>query len=376
VFLPFIGSIAALVIVDPLSLFHKPWVREEYYIGDLRIQSAGIINTKEFDSIILGSSMASNFSIREASNVWDAKFVNLSAQGIWFFGRSLILNYSLKKKSLDNVIISLDGYANFGQENPKFPITTYDYLYNENPFDDIRVYTEPRYRKYIYCRSSIVPVSLRCESVKDLEHIADWPSMEEELQRFGGIGNWLGGGNVLQVRDALLKITRKIEKIKLGTIGKVNQDELRERKKEDRKSFDEYIFRYIQENPHTKFYLFFPPYSRLHSAILKQSGAIDFVLYLERVQYAVEKLEGIPNGLVFGFDDLDFLDDLGNYKDTGHYHPRYNSAMLKWMYQRQYQLTKKNVDSYLEAISQRANGYDLFSIGEKIKLEMVPAGSS
>lgn len=376
VFTPFIGSMVALLIVDPLSLFHKPWVRDEYYIGDLRIQAAGIINNTPFDSMILGSSMAANFSIREASNVWDATFVNLSAQGFWFSGRSLILSYSLKQKTLENVIISLDGYANFGQDNPKFPITKYEYLYNDNPFDDIRIYTESRYRKYIYCRSSMVPVSLRCESVKDLEHIAEWPFMEEELQRFGGIGNWLGGGNVSQVRNALLKITQNIEKIKLGVFGEIDQEELRERKKDDRKYFDEYIFRYIQENPNTKFYLFFPPYSRLRAAILKQSRAVDFELYLEQVRYAVAKLEGTPNGLVFGFDDLDFLDDLGNYKDTGHYHPRYNSKILTWMYQRQHQLTKKNVASYLQTISQRANRYNLFPIGEKIKLQMIPSGSS
>ena len=372
VFIPFSASIVAVSIADPLSLFHKPWTGDEYYIGDLRIQAAGIIRHKEFDSIILGSSMAANFSGKEASNIWDSRFVNLSAQGSWFSGRSHILKYALKKKPLENIIISLDGYEKVGKDNPKFLAENDSYLYNENPFDDIRIYLEPRYRQYMYCRSQMLPESFRCQSVKDIEHIAEWPSMAEELERFGGIENWGGGENAEQIRNALLKITQYLDKIQSGTFEKFNQEEFRKRQREDQESFNQYIFRYMTENPKTKFYLFFPPYSRFRFAMRKQSEALDFELYLERIRYAVEKVEGMPNGLVFGFDHLDFLDDLRNYKDSGHYHPRFNSEMLKWMHDRQHQLTKNNVVSYVQTISQRAKHYNLDPIAEKINLQISP----
>ncbi len=372
VFVPFSTCLVALCIADPLSIFHKPWTGDEYYIGGLRTQAAGIIRQKEFDSIILGSSMAANFSIKEASNIWDAHFVNLSAQGSWFPGRSHILKYALKKKNLKNIIISLDGYAKVGEVNPVMAVENYSYLYNGNPFDDIRVYLGPKYRKYIYCRSQMIPESFRCQSVKDLEHIAEWPSMEEELKKFGGVDNWLGQENVALIRKTLFKITQDIYEIRSGTFSEINQKELRKRKREDRDSFDRYIFRYLQENPDTNFFLFFPPYSRMRFALWKQSNGLDFELYLERIRYAVQKVEGTPNGFVFGFGHLDFLDDLKNYKDTSHYHPHYNSEMLKWMYDRQHILTKKNVVSYLQTISHRAKHYNLAPIAEKINLQIFP----
>ena len=347
VFIPLSTCLVALLLVDPLSLFHKPWLRDEYYIGDLRIQAAGIIRHTEFDSIILGSSMAANFSIQEASELWDANFVNLySASMGWLSERSIILNYALKKKQLQNVIISLDGYEGFGEYNPFYPITNWNFLYNENPFDEISLYLGSRFLKYTYCRSSYIPADLRCQSGKDLEHLAEWPTMVDDLKRFGGIDNWLGGIHEARVRNALSKIVRDIEDIQRGTIGQMNQKEYRKQINDEQRSFDQYLFRHIQENPETKFHLFFPPYSRMRYAMMKQRGTMDFELYLERIRYAVEKVEEIPNGAVFVFDHLDFLDDLRNYKDTGHYHPRYNSKMLKWMNQQQYQLTTKKVSLY------------------------------
>ena len=89
-------------------LFHKPWIHEKYYFKDMRRQAAGIINTHEFDSIILGTSMAQNFSSEEASTEFDANFVNLSIGGGYFSEREILLKYALDKKDIKNVIISLE----------------------------------------------------------------------------------------------------------------------------------------------------------------------------------------------------------------------------------------------------------------------------
>jgi len=73
-----IGFLIISWIVFPYRIFHKSFFRDNDYVKDLRIQAKGIIKTEDFDSIILGTSMAENFSPEEASRIFGGKFVNIS----------------------------------------------------------------------------------------------------------------------------------------------------------------------------------------------------------------------------------------------------------------------------------------------------------
>ena len=178
---------AALVVVDPLRLFHKPWVRDDYFISELRFQAAGIIRNAEFDSIILGTSMAANFSPREASQLWDEQFVNISPDGSWLSERSIILNFALANKRLKNIIISLDGSHEYGKFHPSFPITNYDYLYNESRMDDLKAYLNLKYAQYLLCRNIMISSDALCKKAKSLETVTEWSSSNTNSKRFGGL---------------------------------------------------------------------------------------------------------------------------------------------------------------------------------------------
>jgi len=83
-------------IFDPWQLFHKPWFRSTVFIENSRFQDAGIINSYDFDSIILGTSIAQNFSINEASRLFASRFVNLSIEAGLFSERAIILQRVLQ----------------------------------------------------------------------------------------------------------------------------------------------------------------------------------------------------------------------------------------------------------------------------------------
>lgn len=67
-----------------------------YY--SMREQAAGIINSFEFDSVILGTSMLENTSAREASQKIGGIFVNISLAGSSFYERAIVLKKVLQKK--------------------------------------------------------------------------------------------------------------------------------------------------------------------------------------------------------------------------------------------------------------------------------------
>ncbi|MWV61884.1 hypothetical protein DCO58_07180 [Helicobacter saguini] len=60
---------AWLYLYDPLQLFHKPFLRDETFLHDLRSQNRGIIENYDFNSVILGTSMLENTLPKDANEI-------------------------------------------------------------------------------------------------------------------------------------------------------------------------------------------------------------------------------------------------------------------------------------------------------------------
>jgi hypothetical protein len=139
-------------LVDPYRVFHEPWVRENYYSmdGGMRQAASGIINTETFDSIILGTSMAENFSGNEATEVFRHRFVNISLSGSKISERNVVLLYALRQKPIREVIFSLDG---FGIDSVRgTPMEPYIYLYDHSRINDLQIYASSlKPFRYAFC---------------------------------------------------------------------------------------------------------------------------------------------------------------------------------------------------------------------------------
>jgi hypothetical protein len=146
----------------------------------------------------------------------------------------------------------------------------------------------------------------------------------------------------------------------------VNRAEVHHKITMSKKVFNVYLLSHIAKHPEVEFYLFFPPYSRLNYAITRQSAPQDFEIYLETIKFVVRDSKQYNNVKIFGFEPNQFPDDIANYKDTKHYHPRFNSKMLAWMKSGDYQITTTNLDAYIKTISELAQKYDLNKIKSTI----------
>ncbi len=368
--LPLLVFVGINWLVDPYRIFHKPWVRDNYFPNDtgMRAEAAGIINTERFDSIILGTSMAENFSAQEASQIFGSSFVNISLGGSFISERSFVLNYALRKQALRNVIYSVDwGTLESGSITGRL-IEPYTYLYDQNPFNDLMIYvSNPKIFRYALCRNLVISSDRRCPNRRnDLETLVEWHSNWEHSKRFGGLDKWLEAKNNPQIIDALKSISQSIDLIETGQVHPVDWHNLELSKTKHQKVFEENLLRHAINHPDTGFYFFFPPYSRLNFAILKQSDPQRFEEYLGILRLVVNECAKYPNVKVFGFETEDFLDDIANYKDTSHYHQRINSEMLHWMKNGEHELTPENIEPYIQVITERAAAYPLKEIGTQI----------
>ncbi len=372
---PAVLFISVNLLVDPYRIFHAPWIREDYYGGNIRILASGIINTGAFDSIILGTSMAENFSPAEASRVFASRFVNISFSGSSAVERALVLNDALSKRKLTEVIYSLDDLAFDTDDLSKTPIAPYAYLYDDNPFNDLLIYaSDPKAFRYVLCRNVLISSDRFCPGTRDLEHLVEWYSDQEYSKRFGGLNKWLQAKNNAQIQGALKTIALSIHTLQSGKVQAIHWPEVALAGQKHEKIFRDDLLNIIVKHPTTQFYLFFPPYSRLNYAIKQQSAPQVFEEYLDVIRFVVKDCAPYGNVQVFGFDTEPFLDDLANYKDTEHYHPRINSEILQWMKNGEHRLTPANLQTYIHDISVRAQSYPLKDIGAEIDgyLQLTP----
>ena len=358
--------VGAGIIIDPYRIFHPPWVRDDYFLPNTRIQASGVINHVEFDSIILGTSMAENFSPGEASRIFNERFVNISLSGSSQSERAIVLEYALKNRKISKVIYSLDGFGKAPIDSRS--IAPYTYLYDDSLINNIHIYSyDVSNLKYLFCGNIFWSERSSCPETRSLETLTEWASDTNHSMRFGGLDKWLSAKNNSQIKEALNEIANSIEKIETGAISPGEPLKIQSALEERSKSFNDYLLKYVIDHQKTDFYLFFPPYSRLRYAIWKQSDPNAFQIYIETLRMVVNETSKYSNVFIYGFDDQSFLDDLANYKDTSHYSPEYNSRILTWIKNGEHLLNTENLENYISAITSKAEEYSVIDIGHQIK---------
>jgi len=361
---PFLSLIAAIIIIDPLQVFHKSWIHPGKYCKNFRESLYGIVKYEDFDSVIIGSSMTNNFSADEASQNLGGKFINISMGAFSSGERKILLKYLLNSKKIKIIINSFDviGDAVF--------INNYNLLYGDF-FDRLNFYFNAKTADLI-----LTSVKNRGTLVSDFNHPIAW------YQNYNfGLNTWIEGylkGN-LQSKSSLKLI---IDAMKL----------LHERLPDNRKKYnveksdlclkiiDEHFVGFIKEHKNTLFILFLPPWSKVawksHALSNNELQYNEFEVYKARIKHLVTTLKNCNNAIIFGFDNEAFTRDINRYIDAWHYDEKVNSFMLKAMRNRTHILTPQNVDAYLEKFEKDVINYDIKPLYEQIKsfkgLRMLP----
>ncbi|WP_050751329.1 hypothetical protein [Helicobacter pullorum] len=337
-----------LWLYDPLQLFHKPIFRETTFFGDMRLAARGIIRYYDFDSVILGTSMLENTSAKEAGEKLGGKWVNLSLINSSYDERAVVLEYLFGYKKPQKIIYSLESFTIASIKDS----SRFDYLYDGNPLDDFKVYLND---KFILCALAWRE-SKDCTG-RDLEELLKWSNHEDLKILFGGFEKWLKYGKKETI--AMLKNIKDTPFV----VKKDNFD-----LEKQRSYIQTYVLDFVAENPQTQFYFIVPTYSRLSYRI--GSDNFDNKAFYNRalnLKWFVQELEKYPNAKIYGFDTLDYADDIANYRDFTHYNVDMNSLHLDSIRGEKHILDSNNIDSYLKAMEDKIKNYDLKPFIEKAK---------
>ncbi|MEE3694383.1 hypothetical protein V2I21_04550 [Campylobacter sp. CLAX-22107-21] len=350
--LPFVVIVFGLIyIYDPFQIFHKPYFREVTFFKDMRKQALGIIKHYKFDSYIIGTSMLENTDPKEATNKLnnDDKWINISLSGSSFNERAVVLDYIFQNQNPKHIIYSLDGSHIVNRLNIR--TLDWDFLYDNNLYNDIKLYINS---KFMICALQFSDDERCVGNIDDIYQITNWDRGHKKI--FGGFDNWIKHKNNNQVNQTLIDIKngniKNIEKEDIGDIS-LQQDYLHK-----------YLIRFFRDYPDTKFSIIIPTYSRLFYRMQNIKRAYSdnskyFYTWAKSLRYFITQSSSYKNVKVYGFDDLDYADDIANYKDLAHYNKDLNSFQLDAIKNQTNILTPQNIDKYLATVEQKIKSYDI-----------------
>ena len=129
---------AVVVLMDPFFHYHKPWFGLKAVLTDKEYQCIGTLRTFDYDSLIVGSSVAENYY-----NAWFNEGFDCNAiKAIRSYGATADLCYLLdaayETHDLKYVFYSMDTSSLAGEPTPTYELTGCPmYLYDKNYLNDV-----------------------------------------------------------------------------------------------------------------------------------------------------------------------------------------------------------------------------------------------
>lgn len=399
----FLFLAAAIVVVfDPFYQYHKPWFGLKAVLNDRDNQVVGTIRTFDYDSVLLGSSVAENYD----SSFLDASFDCTTLKVIRASGSTADLLYYLDKahrrQELKNVFWSMDIFALTA--SPQITLTSKDiprYLHTDTVLDDwpylwnkeilcetipqmlafsqmnmntegqaynwargknfsaegaMRAYDKPTEENVFYAVEDSVDASV--EEVEDAfserNPVSDFPEdgvgdVSEEKEPAGdhsaeGIVD--GPAEKETKRDSTVEGLESTS-TKVGNFLWEGQNALSVDEQQNLTDNLSMIEEELSTHPDTAYTIIFPPYSMMWWDCGYVNGVVE--TYFEVLEQTIPILLTHDNAKVYFFaNDRDIICNLDNYMDMIHYSPDINQYMLEEIVKGIHRVSEANWEEVLE----------------------------
>ncbi len=313
-FRPYIATVAIGVVtivllntlVDPLRFFTDHSIAG--FDKQERFRSAGLLRNKDYDAILLGSSMAKNYVIADINRLFKSTSLLLPISGGTLYEQATMARLALATGKPKLVIWEIyDEILIAGVEETRegagFPL----YMYDDNSLNDIF---------YVFnFNTTLASLKAIADWLKGKRHRPDeWQTIEYTAHKYR-----FGCPEVMQLQ--------------LVNGGLPNGKEDRARAIEDSmRNIDSNLLAVVRANPEVEFKLFSPPVSYPYQALQQQRQPNKFRAMVAAKMYAYEELSKETNVTLYDFASASSITkDFAHYRDLMHFSGELSQQLLKRM---------------------------------------------
>lgn len=291
--------IAFVVYIDPAFQYHVPFDGINSVYLNERYQNAGMAKNFDYDSVVLGSSVTSNFKVSEFDEYFGGKTLKLTFPGGCFSDFNTALSTAFDTHDIKRVFWSIDPnilVTPYNQTSVAMP----EFLYNDLIFDDT---------KYLLNKDVILEL---CGETIDATINNTYTNLDDA---FAWHYNYdFENANAL---DGYLRPEWSETVISEDYYDDIIDENL------------SHVHSFINEHPETEFYLFTPPYSILHWDKITRNGT--YPAFLKLYDRLLTEFSEYHNVKYYCFAVNNFIFDLSIYIDEVHYSPDINSYIVQYM---------------------------------------------
>ena len=341
-----LAAAALTFAIDPLQLFRPTRLVQPMYSNDVRVQNAGLIRTQDFDTVLMGTSLAIHFRQSDIDAALGVRSLKLSMQGSNSHEQVFVLEHALSERHPKRVIWEMDDWIFC--DAPEIPSDIYlpSGLYRREP---------KALAGYLFggemARESILmvlravpwlaPAASRLAkfSVPDVDDINTLPRDANVPALY----------NAKAALAAFARITNK-SRTKYLAEGYGYESEVR--------NFERDAVGLITRHPEVTFDIYLPPYSILQWVAMRDAAPEALGIVYALTAHIAERLVQLPNVRLFDFRALEAVThNLDNYSDVIHHSPGVDLEILSMLSRGEHVADRSAPLASLQQLKQQVAAY-------------------
>lgn len=295
--------VGSVVLIDPFEIYHQatafiPPIEN----GTQNYANAGIAKSYAYDSVIIGSSMTENFRPSQLDALLGGSFVKLPINAGSPYNNKQMMDLAFGTHEIRTVVygVDIESFTYF-YTTPKCEMP--DYLYDDDLLNDTQ---------YWFNQSVLAIYIPRC--LKTLGQTD--PNLRDTMYTWGSKYAY---GAEAALRGVTIR-TEEVAQAPLEADPTLSQQTLL--------NVRHNILPYIEAHPDTEFIFFFPPYSLVRWYNFYEGGTLNY--HHTQKEAIIKCLLPYENVRIYDFQaEIEWISDLDNYIDDGHYGPWINDAMIE-----------------------------------------------
>ena len=320
-------------LVDPFFHYHDPDPEGEVWF-DQRSQGAGLLRTQDYETVLMGSSLAANYRAFWFDVFYETSTVKVTFPNGGFEEFTQALDYAYTQQEVKRVIFGLDPNL-LARAPEEAPDQLPGYLYDTNPLNDGKYLLN----KDVLMRSGYTLLKKAAGETQPLQDAFVWD------------------GNVFFSKTLALAGYDRPEPAEEAAA----QDAFLQNARENLSV----VTAWLEQHPDTEFIFYFSPYSILFWDKMDRQGQTQAMLAL--LEETTETLLRYDNAeLQFFMADEDVITNLDNYADHIHVAGKVTYRMAEAMPTGEYRMRLENRMEMLDALRQLVVNYDYDQIWEEI----------